>query len=421
MDGLDKNDNPHIIREEDLESDVHYGGNGINGNNNNKNSYGNIDENLNSDKDRDSDIYNSDYAANKGFSNKDFLKFFRIPIIIMAFLIAAFLAVKFIFLGASNKKIKESRAQSAKPIHNLTINDGKKFSPSVFNYINKKNNTNGSPDAEKIGSRAKFKIKFHKEMKGFKKVKLNEQSDNSSAASPDNSVKIPSKMVVFLKASYAKTILNRENGMMSAGMKIKDKKSRVRHRLFKARAGNVVIPEGTVMNAYVKYEIFSYNTEVPVIAVLPDSYLYRGKVILEKGDKFFGTVSVKHSLGRLNIKFNKIIKINGHSININAIAVMTDGSGGVKGVVHHHYAGNILASLAQGVAGAASMLAGGGSAMSSANPYTFQNQVRDNVAQNELNQAQNGVNQYAESSGNVSITLPKDTPIKIMFLKQTYM
>ena len=174
------------------------------------------------------------------------------------------------------------------------------------------------------------------------------------------------------------------------------------------------------MDAYIRYKIFSYNTAVPVIAVLLSDYFHKGRRILEKGDKFFGGASVRHSLDRLNITFDKIIELSGKSINIDAIAMMPDGSGGVKGDVHHHYAGNILVSIAQGIAGAASLFAGGGSALNSSNPYTFQNQVRQNVAVNETAAAQNGLDKYAESGQNTSITLPKDTPVKIIFLKTVY-
>ncbi len=399
-------DNPHVIREEDVESIAY------------DTEHKNIN-NPNSDSNSNSDIYNSGSVGKNHFSNKDFLKFFRLPLIIIAFLIAIVLTLKFIFFHKINKNIndnKTNKAQNIKPFNNLTIKDDKRFSPSVFDYINKNKNAAAHSNSNKSNE---FKTKFNKEMKGLNKIKLNKHLNGNYR---NTSLQIPSKMVVFLKASYGKAILNREKGVraVKSGGKTTYKTYKVRIINLKLTSDRLVIPEGTVVNAYTKYKIFSYNTEVPVIAILSSNYNYRRKIVLKKGDKFFGMVSVKHSLNRLNISFNKIIKTNGVSVNIDAIAMMPDGSGGIKGDAHYHYAGNILTSLAQGVIGAASIFAGGGSGINSSNPYTFQNQIRENVAQNELNQAQNGINSYANSNQNISITLPEGTPIKIIFLKPAY-
>ncbi len=415
----DINDNnPHVIREEDVESGmkpIDYGAE--------RRNVDNSDSNLNSNP----DIYNANPAIKNHFSNKDFLKFFRLPLIIITFLIAVVLILKFIFFHKINKNVsdnKTSKTQNIKPFNNLTIKDGKRFSPSVFDYIDKNKNTAANPDSNKSNA---FKAKFNKEMRQLNKNELNKNLNNGNNFYKKNSgfpgalPQMPAKMVIFLRASYGKAILNRERGAAAKG------KGKTTYKIYKARMTNpgltpscLVIPEGAVVNAYTKYKIFSYNTEVPVIAILLHNYNCRRKIVLKKGDKFFGMVSVKHSLNRLNISFSKIIKTSGVSVNIDAVAMMPDGSGGIKGDAHYHYAGNIIASLAQGVIGAASIFAGGGSGINSSNPYTFQNQIRENVARNELNQAQNGINGYAGSNQNISITLPEDMPIKIIFLKPAY-
>ncbi|MHB8232592.1 MAG: TrbI/VirB10 family protein [bacterium] len=376
------NGNGHVIKEEDLKQDSGSGSGSVNSNYN----------------ESPSDIYNSGTNQKNNFFNKDFFRFFRMPLIIIVLLISMILVLKFLFFHKSKpaeiKKIADK---------NSVISYKKRFSPSVFNYAAK---TGTKPD--------KFKIKFKKETE-----KLNGNIKFSGAVPPPEKIALPQvtkKMVVFIKASYGKTILNKERGIKPAG-----RNKGVTGGDIAAGAGiSAVIPQGTVLDAYTKYKIFSYNNSVPVIAVLTNGYFYGGKAVFKKGDKFFGTVSVKHSLNRLNIDFNKIIEPSGSSVNIDAIAMMPDGSGGVKGDVHSHYAGNILASIAQGVVGAASIFAGGGSGVNSSNPYTFQNQVRENVAQNELASAQNGINNYASSNQNADITLPAGTPIKIIFLKPLY-
>jgi type IV secretory pathway VirB10-like protein len=371
------------------------------------------------------DAYNSEVPVKNKFLNKDFLRLFRIPLIIAVFLISLFLVFKFLFFY----KTKPAAIKKA-AVKNRAIAYKKRFSPSVFNYTSKKSKSSN-----------KFKIKFKKETENLKgKIKFNrgETFHNNSAQT-----KITKKMVVFIKASYGKNILDAERSGASGARAASAAKAATKYGL-KHRGRNKknsdfgiggtadpaspvggsrntpAVPQGTVLDAYTKYKIFSYNTSVPVIAILSEGYYRGGKAVLKKGDKIFGTVSVKHSLNRLNINFGKIIETSGKSINIGAIAMMPDGSGGVKGSVHRHYAGNILASIAQGVVGAASIFAGGGSGINSSNPYTFQNQVRENVAQNELSSAQNGINNYAASNQNISITLPAGTPIKIIFIKPLY-
>ncbi len=382
--------NPHVIKEEDLADNINSGG-GRAGN-----------TSVSGVSVPEGDIYNSDMEVKKKFSSKDFFGFFKLPLIIIVFLIAAGLVLKYIFSGKPSAVVKKTMKS------NTLITDKKRFSPSVFDYSAK-------PKGE-IKKSGKFHIKFKKETD-----KLNSHFAPTAAALPQ----ITKKTVVFIKASYGKYILDSERGIKNTG---RNKNYALKPAGNEGRSGAaqsgdnsaIAVPQGTVIDAYTKYKIFSYNTSVPVIAVATFGYYFGGKTIFKKGDKFFGTVSVKHSLNRLNINFDKIIERSGKSLTIDAIAMMPDGSGGVKGDVREHYAGNILTSIAQGIVGAASIFAGGGSGVNSSNPYTFQNQVRENVAQNELNSAQNGLNGYAESNQNISITLPAGASIKIIFLKPVY-
>ena len=383
--------NPHVIKEEDLEDNINSGG-GRAGN-----------TSVSGVSVPEGDIYNSDMEVKKKFSSKDFFGFFKLPLIIIVFLIAAGLVLKYIFSGKPSAVVKKTMKR------NTLITDKKRFSPSVFDYSAKpKGGTKKS---------GKFHIKFKKETD-----KLNSHFAPTAAALPQ----ITKKTVVFIKASYGKYILDSEEDRIKNTGRNKNyalKPARNEGRSGAAQSGGnsaIAVPQGTVIDAYTKYKIFSYNTSVPVIAVATFGYYFGGKAVFKKGDKFFGTVSVKHSLNRLNINFDKIIERSGKSLTIDAIAMMPDGSGGVKGDVREHYAGNILTSIAQGIVGAASIFAGGGSGVNSSNPYTFQNQVRENVAQNELNSAQNGLNGYAESNQNISITLPAGASIKIIFLKPVY-
>ena len=404
--------NPHVIKEEDLENNPQSnpavdnadisGGEGKDGSGSVSGGQARGEE----------DVYNSVPAVKKKLSGRDFFGFFKLPLIIIVFLIAAGIVLKYMFAGKPATVVKKTIKSNA------VIADKKRFSPSVFDYAAK------PKDVTK--KRGKFNIKFKKEAdKLNRNIKFNPDG-NSPSAPVAAAPQMTKKTVVFIEASYGKYILDSERGTKGTG--------RNEHNILKP-AGNgnegksgaipggdsaVAVPQGTVIDAYTKYKIFSYNTSVPVIAVASSGYYSGGKAVFKKGDKFFGTVSIKHSLNRLNINFDKIIEHSGNSLSIDATAMMPDGSGGVKGNVHRHYAGNVLTSIAQGIVGAASIFAGGGSGVNSSEPYTFQNQVRENVAQNELNSAQNGLNNYAESNQNISITLPAGVPIKIIFLKPVY-
>jgi len=385
------NDNPHVVKEEDMEY-IDHG---------------------EKDKNADHDAYNADRIKKDHFFGKSFINFFRVLLIIIAFLIAAILTLKFIFFRTMSAKNSNNKMQNIKSIRDVTIKDNKRFSPSVFDYISKNKNS-------------ELKKKFNEGTSRANKVDHGKNSHNDYRGTSHEygniSRQIPSKMIVFLETSYKKTILKIERGETNKTSTGKTIRNLTVTGLRRSAFNNIVIPDGTVVNAYTKYKIFSYDTGVPIIAILLNNFTYLGKVTLKKGDKFFGTVSVKHSLNRLNISFDKIIKTNGHSINIKAIAMMPDGSGGIKGNVHYPYnIGSAIMSLARGIIGATSIFIGGGSGTNSSKPYTFQNQIRENVASNELNQAENGINSYDSSYRNMaSITLPKNTPIKIMFLKPLY-
>ena len=441
-------DDSNVIKEEDLENN---GGNNdnkdykVNGGDNdnyvnfneNKSKSGNGNETVNNIYDAGAaggeDIYNSSPAVPKKLSGKDFLRYFKLPLIILVILITALLFLKYIFSGKHEKNLK-------KIVKNDTvINDKKMFSPSVFSksgdskhppkvdYLGIKNKEKYGLTGGRTGEGGKkFNAKFKKEADNLnRRVKFNSGGGAGCGSSRQtgSAEQITKKTVVFIKASYGKYILDEERGIAKAGSpnsKSLDGRLKMNGSPLKSVSSEIAIPQGTVINAYTKYKIFSYNTSVPVIASAVSGYYSGGKAVFKKGTEFFGTVSVKHSLNRLNINFDKIIEQSGKSLDIDAIAMMPDGSGGVKGDVHNHYAGNILTSIAQGIVGAASIFVGGGSSVNSSNPYTFQDQVRQNVAQNELNDAENGLNGYAQSNQNISITLPAGTPIKIIFLRPLY-
>ncbi len=438
----DKLNNPHIISEEQLnaensnndnDNDNDYSSNNYNGDKNkyscaeNKKQLEEDNQNANTVIDTNTDTYNSVPNLKNKNNKYTFFRSFKGIIILTGIIIGIFIMFKFLYLNSLNnngQKYNNMTGNGIKPINkykNKIINYKKRFRPNIFNYTYRDKNNN-----LKTANQIKFSKKFYREIQLLKKLKNYKNTiDNSNTDKNNlkntkkNLLPINKKIVVFIKQSYAVSILKNEKEANKRANKNNKKLGNFNYykKAADKKISTAVIAIGTVVNAYIKYKIFSYNTEVPVIAILSNTYYYKRKPFLKKGDKFFGMVSVKHSLDRLNIHFNRIIKTNGLSLGINALAMMPNGSGGVKGNIHRHYKTNILTSLASGVVGAAALFAGGGSAANASNPYTFQNQIRQNVAQNELGQAQNGLNSIASSTQQATITLPEGTPIKIIFLR----
>lgn len=360
------------------------------------------------------DIYNSEPEIKPAEAGQKIFRHLKIPFIASIALISIFITFKLMFTP-KDKKTGQNDSNMVKNSETMPVKE--KFSPSMF----------AVEKTKKYINRNGFSSKFDKETGSIRRnIKFyTKKGDSSKPALPGNTYaaakrpNISGKMIVFIKQSYGRKILEEEKG--ERGVLIKTQTPKTNRKTYNiTQARQIAIPQGAVVDAYTRYKIFSYDTDVPVIAILLSNYYHNGILILKRGDEFFGTVNARHSLDRLNMHFERIIKRSGKNINIDAIAMMPDGSGGVRGNERHNYGKNILVSIASGIAGAAAIFAGGGSALESSNPYSFQNQVRENVARNEIGDAQNGLNGYAASGNNEAITLPSHTPIKIIFLKTVY-
>lgn len=86
--------------------------------------------------------------------------------------------------------------------------------------------------------------------------------------------------------------------------------------------------------------VISTDTEIPVVAGVWFPFYFQGRKLLDVGDKIVGTASAGKKRDRLLVTFNKVIKKNGKSFPIKAIARNTDGSVGIPGKV----VGNIMLS-----------------------------------------------------------------------------
>lgn len=97
------------------------------------------------------------------------------------------------------------------------------------------------------------------------------------------------------------------------------------------------IPLGTQVMALLRTKIFSFNTENHAEAESIKDVYYLGKLVIPKGTKFFGTVSVLHSEDRVNVRFHTLRFPWGEERNISAVAHELDGSGGLVGKVNRRW------------------------------------------------------------------------------------
>lgn len=90
---------------------------------------------------------------------------------------------------------------------------------------------------------------------------------------------------------------------------------------------------GFMFDAVLQTAIFSYNLESPVIAETEYDIIYQNKVVVPKSTKLIGYASVLKSGDRVNVFFHTVVFPNGQEINVQGLALHTDGSAGIPGKV----------------------------------------------------------------------------------------
>ena len=325
-----------------------------------------------------------------------------------AWIILAGIAVGIIFFGSILAAFLKAKPRSASEV-SAGINKGQAVKPPHYSSVNfavaKKQKAPEKNSSSKLNSE-------------FAMLKRKVNIVGTTVGSSAVKAVTPAGGIIFVNPAYLKEIKEAE-GVGTQGGQAKSAATSYLKTASPAnavRGGNVIIPVGAVISAYTKYELYSYNTKVPVIAIVSSPYSFMGKLVIPAGYEFMGSVS-GHTQSRLNITFNQIINPkNGKSITVHAIAVMDNGSAGITGNAHYHVVKNILSGIGSGILSGLAMFSGGGSAANSTGAYTYQDTLRQNVAQNEANYAQNSLSNAAQNENQIVITLPSRTPIKIMFM-----
>lgn len=129
------------------------------------------------------------------------------------------------------------------------------------------------------------------------------------------------------------------------------------------------LPTGFTFPARLENAIYSYNVESPAIAIVEKDIEYLKKTVIPAGTRVIGTVSVQQDHDRILITFHTMVSPKeGDEIHIQGIALMLDGSAGVKGNVETHKDATIASTVLR------SVISGAGEALtiSGASPVAAQ-------------------------------------------------
>ena len=94
-----------------------------------------------------------------------------------------------------------------------------------------------------------------------------------------------------------------------------------------------VIPLGSMVKCLLIHNIVTNNFEAPVIVQVWEDFYFDGKLLLPFGTRIYGTASAGRQRDRVTVSFHDIVFQDGKDININAIGLSQDGSGGLTGTV----------------------------------------------------------------------------------------
>ncbi len=170
------------------------------------------------------------------------------------------------------------------------------------------------------------------------------------------------------------------------------------------------VPSGTKIPALLSDRVFSFNVAAPVTAILPKDFILSDKVVIPKGSKFLGEVNVLKSVDRINVRFDLLIFPDGREHQVRAIALSEDGSSGIKGKVNKHTDTKVLKAIGETLLAGASLFVGG----RSQDPYSLEDQMRVNLADNLTSQASQDLRSVKVDK---SITVESGVNIEVMLLE----
>jgi hypothetical protein len=181
-------------------------------------------------------------------------------------------------------------------------------------------------------------------------------------------------------------------------------------REFHNAQGPLGLPSGTKIPALLSNRVFSFNVAAPVLAIIAKDFIWQGEVVIPKDSRILGEASVLKSLDRINVTFDILIFPDGREMRIRGMALSEDGSNGIKGRVEKHRDVKVLKAIGETLLGGASLFVGN----TRRDPFSLEDQIRLNAAQNLTNQATQDLRSIRV---NQSITVEAYTAVQVILLE----
>jgi len=194
--------------------------------------------------------------------------------------------------------------------------------------------------------------------------------------------------------------------------KEKEEKASVEKTRSKKEKETFRLPPGTRIPAYLSGTLFSFNVVAPVTVVVAKGIEnLSGKVVIPKGTKLLGKAGLLKSLNRVNVNLDEMVLPDGKVVRVKAIALSDDGSAGIQGKVKKHSDKKIFKALGETALSGLGLFMG---ARQGADPYSLQDQMAMNFAENMGDQAKRDLRSVRIET---SVTVESHTPVQVLLLE----
>jgi len=190
----------------------------------------------------------------------------------------------------------------------------------------------------------------------------------------------------------------------------KEPEREIQTKTDKLEKNKLGLASGTKIPALLGERVFSFNVDAPVVALIAKDFMAGEKAVIPKGSKFLGEANVLKSLDRINVRFHLLVLPDGREIRVNALALSEDGAAGIKGKVEKHTDMKMAKALGESVLSMGALFLGG----RSQDPFSMQNQLELNVAQNLSDEARRNLRSVNVEK---SVTAEASKPIFVFLLE----
>lgn len=182
------------------------------------------------------------------------------------------------------------------------------------------------------------------------------------------------------------------------------------------------LPMGTTIPATLLSNVVTTNTSSPVIAIIPNEIQSNSGTSIPEGTKAIGGASFDEGGRRIQIHFSTLVYPDGTQHQIQALAMMNDGSGGVSGDYHSgdgtRQAGKFISYFVSGVAAGMKDQTSVGAFGSQTMPGSVKNGLLSGVALSSEDQAKS----YSDglTAEKASMTLNRGSSF-LLFLEKEFL